>query len=301
MDFYRIIEQKVITWAEELIALLPNFALAALVLILGIFLAKKIRNLSANLINRVSDRAIVNNLFVSFMHIFSLAVVFFAVLSILQLDKAVTSLLAGAGILGLALAFAFQDIAANVTSGIMITFRRPIHVGDLIETNGYMGRVKDVNLRDTIVETLQGEDVIIPNKDLFQNSLKNYSLTMKRRLDIDVGISYAEDLESVRQITLEALQNVPHRSERDVQFYYTDFGDSSIDFQVCIWLNTHEQPKFREARSEAIISIKKAFNQHGITIPFPIRTMDFGIKGGMRLQEQLSAANNVKSLDEEKS
>jgi len=296
MDFYRIIENKVSTWVEELIALLPNFALAALVLIIGIFLAKRIRNISANLANRISDRAIVNNLFVSFIHIMSLAVVFFAVLSILQLDKAVTSLLAGAGILGLALAFAFQDIAANVTSGIMITFRRPIHVGDLIETNGYMGRVKEVNLRDTIVETLQGEDVIIPNKDLFQKSLKNYSLTMKRRLDIDVRISYAEDLERVRHITLEALQSTPHRSERDIQFYYTGFGDSSINFQVCIWLDTFEQPKFREARSEAIISIKKAFNQHEITIPFPIRTLDFGIKGGEKLSTQLPEGNGIKSV-----
>lgn len=294
MDFYRIIEQKVLTWVEELIAMLPNFLLAAVVLVIGIFIAKKIKNLSRKLLDKISDRKIVNNLFVSFIHILSLGIVLFAVLSILQLDKAVTSILAGAGILGLALAFAFQDIAANVTSGIMITFRRPIHVGDLIETNGYMGRVKEVNLRDTIVETLTGEDVIMPNKDLFQNSLKNYSLSMKRRLDIDVGISYAENLERVRQITTEALADVPHRSERPVLFYYTEFGDSSINLQVCIWLNTYDQPLYREARSEAIIRIKKAFNANGITIPFPIRTLDFGIKGGEKISEQIITLSDRK-------
>jgi small conductance mechanosensitive channel len=287
MDIYRIIEGKVIAWIEELIAMLPNFALAALVLIIGVMAAGKIRTISRRLIDRISDRAIVNNLFVSFIYIFFLGVVLFSVLSILQLDKAVTSILAGAGILGLALAFAFQDIAANVTSGIMITFRRPIHVGDLIETNGFLGKVKEVNLRDTVVETLQGEDVIIPNKDLFQKSIKNYSLTKKRRLDIDVGISYGEDLEQVRKIVLEALDTLPHRSEQPIKFFYTNFSDSSIDFQVCIWLNTYEQPKYRETRSEAIIKIKKAFDQNKITIPFPIRTLDFGIKGGEKLIEQI--------------
>ena len=119
-------------------------------------------------------------------------------LSILQLDKAVTSILAGAGIIGLALAFAFQDIAANFISGIFISFRKPIKLGDVVKINDYMGKVEQINLRDTIILTFQGQMVIIPNKDVFQSPIENYSLLGRRRLDLVVGVSYGDDLEKVK-------------------------------------------------------------------------------------------------------
>lgn len=283
---YRLITNELAQWVKEFIRLLPYIALAVIVLVIGLFLAKKIRNLALRLIRKVSHIETINNLFASFIHILSIGITFFVVLSLLQLDKAVTSILAGAGILGIALAFAFQDIAANFMSGIFLSFRRPLNVGDLVKLNDYLGRVEAINLRDTSLITLQGQRIIIPNKEVFQNPIENYTSTHKRRLDITVGVSYGDDLAKVKAVTLDALSSIKERDPKEeITFYYKEFGDSSINFDVRLWLNSPQQAVFLQARSETIMAIKQAYDEHGITIPFPIRTLDFGIKGGEKLSD----------------
>lgn len=282
---YDILAEKLSSWVEELIAMLPNLALAALVFVIGLFLSKIVRRFASRIINRVSKQLTLNNLFTSFVYILCIGITVFAVLSILKLEKAVTSILAGAGIIGLALAFAFQDIAANFISGIFITFRRPIHIGDIVKLHDYMGTVEDINLRDTVLLTFQGQRVIIPNKDVFQNPIENYSLLGKRRMDLVVGISYGDDLEKVKRVVLEAVNKVSVKTDDEITFFFQEFGDSSINFEVRIWINNPEQPVWLQGRSEAVMLIKKAFDQNDITIPFPIRTLDFGIKGGEKLAD----------------
>jgi small conductance mechanosensitive channel len=214
-------------------------------------------------------------------------------LSVLQLDKAVTSILAGAGIAGLALAFAFQDIATNFISGIFISFRRPLHVGDVVKISNYMGKVEEINLRDTMIRTFQGQMVIIPNKDVFQNPIENYSLLGKRRMDLNIGVSYGDDLEKVKAVTLDAVRNLDGLCEdEETSFFYQGFADSSITYLLRLWVNSPEQPAYLKMGSDAIIAIKKAYDKEGITLPFPIRTLDFGIKGGVPLKDM---PVNVKS------
>lgn len=289
MDFneaYNLITDKLSKWIQELIRMLPNILLATVVLVLGIFIARFIKKLAVRLINKVSHNTTLVNLFGSIVYVFLIGIVLFTVLSILQLDKAVTSILAGAGIIGLALAFAFQDIAANFISGIFISFRRPIRIGDIVKLGDYMGKVKEINLRDTMLLTFQGQMVIIPNKDVFQNPIENYSMLGKRRMDLVVGVSYGEDLERVRQITLEAVKDVEGLAEGDeITMFYQEFGDSSINYIIRLWLSSPEQKTYWTASSDAIIKIKKAYDKNDIMIPFPIRTLDFGIKGGKTLNE----------------
>ena len=283
---WELIKEKLSVWMQELIKMLPNILLATLVLVLGIFIARIIRKFALKLIKRVSDRKTLNNLFGSVVYIFLIGIVLFTVLSILQLDKAVTSVLAGAGIIGLALAFAFQDIAANFISGIFISMRRPVRTGDIVKIGDYMGKVEEVNLRDTVLKTFQGQMVIIPNKDVFQNPIENFSLLGKRRLDLNVGVSYGEDLERVTGITMEAVKDIPGLlQDEEITMYYREFGDSSINFVIRMWLNNPEQATYWTASDQAIIRIKKAYDKNDIMIPFPIRTLDFGIKGGQQLSE----------------
>ncbi|MPR33931.1 mechanosensitive ion channel family protein [Salmonirosea aquatica] len=281
-----LISNKLTVWVKELIRLLPNIVLASLILVLGLFIAKFIRRISLKLIRKVSHIETINTLFSSLVYAISVGVVFFVVLSVLNLDKAVTSILAGAGILGLALAFAFQDIAANFMSGIFLSFRRPLAVGDIVKSNDHMGIVEEVNLRDTMIRTFQGQRVIIPNKDVFQNTIENYSALHKRRLDLTVGVSYGDNLQKVKDIAIQAALKVSVRSPDDeVTLFYTEFGDSSINFNIRIWMKDTEQPTFLQGRHEAIMYIKEAFDANDIMIPFPIRTLDFGIKGGEKLSE----------------
>lgn len=281
---YDLISDKLITWVKEFIKLLPNLVLAALVLTIGIFLSRFVKRVAFRLIKRVSHNETINNLFASFTYVLAVGITIFIVLSILNLDKAVTSLLAGAGIVGLALAFAFQDIAANFVSGIIMSFRKPIRVGDNVYTNDYSGIVHAINLRDTVITTFQGERVYIPNKEILQNPIKNKTISGHRRLDLVVGVSYGDDLEKVKKIAIEAASKVSVRSQSDdVTLFYNAFADSSINFTIRIWMDKPDS--FLTCRSEAIMLIKKAFDENDILIPFPIRTLDFGIKGGKELSE----------------
>lgn len=281
-----LITEKLNNWLREIVAMTPNLILAGLILAFAFLIAKLFRKVALKLISKVSKKEVINNLFAIFVYILIVGIGLFAALSILQLDKAVTSILAGAGIIGLALGFAFQDMAANFISGIFISFRRPFNVGDLIETQDYQGLVTNVNLRDTIITTLEGQDVIIPNKEVFQNPIKNYTSSGRRRMDLSVGVSYGDDLEKVKRIVLEAVDKITLKSsESETSFFYKEFGDSSINFDVRIWVKTTSQLDYLTVRSEAVMNIKKAFDENDITIPFPIRTLDFGIKGGEKLSE----------------
>ncbi|WP_299989998.1 mechanosensitive ion channel family protein [uncultured Pontibacter sp.] len=275
-------------WGEHLILMLPNIVVAVILLIITFIVARFIRNGLDKVIGRISHSAALNNLISTILYLALLAVGFFFVLSVLQLDRVVISLLAGVGIIGLALGFAFQDIAANFISGIIIAVQKPFGVGDMIETNDYFGVIERVSLRTLDIRKPSGELVKLPNKMVFENPVTNYSSSGIRRLDLDVGVSYGEDLEKVQQIVIEALQDVKNRVKtRDVEVMFDAFNDSSIDFKARFWISYSRQIDFVSAKSDAIIKIKKAFDANDIMIPFPIRTLDFGIKGGEKLNEHL--------------
>ncbi len=216
-------------------------------------------------------------------------------LTIVRLDGAVTSLLAGVGIVGLALGFAFQDIAANFISGVIIAVGQPFKVGDIVKTGDYFGTVTTITLRTTTIRTFQAIEVLVPNKNLLQDAVENYTNTRDRRVDLTVGVSYGDDLEKVKQLTLEAVKGLKSIVRpNDTTLVYTGFGDSSINFSVRFWAKSARQPDFLEAQSDAIMAIKQAYDDNDITIPFPIRTLDFGIKGGEKLSEmKLQSVNGA--------
>lgn len=281
-----IVSNKLQEWLETLIAMLPNFAVAILVMIAFYFLAKAVRNVTMRLLKKISHNYEVNKLFSNLVYFIVIGIGLFIALNTLNLSKAVTSLLAGAGIIGLALGFAFQDIAANFVSGIFLTFRKPFKVGDIIEVQDYLGRVSEIDLRITTITTFQGLEVLIPNKELFQGIVINYTHTKERRVDLGVGVSYGDDLRKVKEITIEAVKKLSGLdTSKDVTLFYSEFGDSSINFTVRFYPQSSNQIDYLTARSEAIMNIKEAFDANDITIPFPIRTLDFGIKGGEKLSE----------------
>jgi small conductance mechanosensitive channel len=137
-----------------------------------------------------------------------------------------------------------------------------------------------------VIVTPLGLEVILPNRMVIQNPLTNYTNTQERRVEIACGISYGDDLEEVEKITRQAIEEgVDYDKNRPIDFFYTDYGDSSINFIIRYWMDRASQPDFLKARHEGIMAMKKAFDENDITIPFPIRTLDFGIKGGERLDQ----------------
>lgn len=292
----RLVSDKLEGWLETFLANLPNLVVAVLVVILFYLLAKVLRSTSKKLLSRVSQNEAINNLLATMLFVGIVAAGIFISLGILHLTQAVTTLLAGVGIIGLALGFAFQDIAANFISGVLIAVRQPFKINDIIESGDYFGTVKDINLRTTTVTTFQGLDVLIPNKDIFGNPVVNYTRTPGRRVDLAVGVSYGDDLEKVKQLTIDTVSKLENIDQsKEVTLFFDEFGGSSINFKVRFWAKSPKQIDFLQAQSDAIIAIQKAYDNNNIVIPFPIRTLDFGIKGGEKLSEMVIHHENGES------
>ncbi len=284
----KLIYNKIEGWMERFIEMTPNLILAVLLLAVFIITGRLLKGGIHRINSRIPADSGIVVLLGNVVFFAVVAAGIFAALSILHLDKTVTSLLAGAGILGLALGFAFQETAANFLSGVFMTFRKPISLGDIIETNGILGKVIDLNLRATVLETPKGQYVIVPNKSVFYTPIINYSTYGMRRLDLEVGVSYGEDLPMVKATVLEAVGSLQGMlEERPPELFYSAFADSSINFTLRLWTDDVSEYNQNRLRSDAMLAIKAAFDKEGITIPFPIRTLDFGIKGGTRL-DQLS-------------
>ena len=277
---------KFASWLETAILLLPNLVGALIVVFAFWLLARLARGVVRTVLRRVSNNRQIVGLLATLSYVGIMAIGAFIALGILNLDKTVTALLAGVGVIGLALGFAFQDLAANFMSGVLMAIRRPFEIDHVIETNGFMGMVEDISLRSTLLRTFQGQIVMLPNKEVFGNPLVNYSLRRKRRVDLSCGVAYGDDLEQVRQVALAAVSKLQLRdTNREVELFFNEFGDSSINFSVRFWIDFVTQTDFLRAQSEAIIAVKKAFDEADITIPFPIRTLDFGVVGGEKLAE----------------
>lgn len=272
--------EKLVGWVESFVVMIPNLIIAILVVLVAFFVSRWAARFAESLLMRLTQNRPISGLMATAARILILVIGVFVALGLLNLDKTVTSLLAGVGVVGLALGFAFQDIAANFMSGLMMALNRPFRTDDQVEIAGHFGRIESVELRATSIETLDGLSLLIPNKDVFQNPIVNYTRTSRRRLEVSVGTAYCDDLEGVERTLHEAAERLSGRDEeRDIEVLFSGFGGSSIDADVVVWLQQSDQMSYRRARSELIQRIKSALDEAGYTIPFPIRTLDFGADG----------------------
>lgn len=277
-------QERVIGWIEGLIQGLPNFFAALLVLIAFWLVARVSSRLVIRpTVRRISHHPAFTNLVAGTVHFLLLATGLFLALGVLGLDKTVTSLLAGAGIVGLAIGFAFQSTAENYLAGVIMAANPPFRIGDIIKSEDYIGVVEHLALRATVLRTFSGQQVLIPNSAVFNEPVANFTDRNLRRVDIEVGVAYDDDLEEVRRVTFEAIDAIEHVPGTPVEVFYTTFGDSSINLVARFWVHYHRDFDFLDARSTAVMRIKAAYDANGIAIPFPIRTLDFGPVGGVSL------------------
>jgi small-conductance mechanosensitive channel len=285
---YNLIIEKLENWLDTLIAMLPNLILAVIVLLIFVVISKLTQRALKKVLLRTTTNKTIVNLLETIGGVIVIGIGLFIALSVMKLDGTVASLLAGAGIIGLALGFAFQDIASNFISGIILSVRHPFDIDDLIETHDICGYVVALNLRNTVIKTPEGQIVYIPNKLVFENPLTNYTKNQEQRVDLACGVSYGDDLEKAKKLAIEAVETLDnYQKERGIELFYKEFGGSSINFEIRFWVDFRRNPDFLAAQSDAIIAIKKKFDENDISIPFPITTLDFGIKGGEKLDEML--------------
>lgn len=275
-------------WFNAIIENLPNFGLAILVVVISYFLAKYINKFTYRIVSKHVSQDSVSRMVSKMAAVIIVLVGLFISLGVLNLSKALTSVLATAGVAGLAIGLALQNTLANTVAGIVLSFRKRIQIGQWIETNGFSGEIIDINLKNFIMKEADNNIVILPNKSILENPLKNYALTERMRIFINCGVGYESDLEQVRDLTKEAIANAFDQVEKadDVEFYYTEFGDSSINYLCRFWVDAINMKQKLEAQTKAMIAIKKAYDSEGINIPFPIRTLEFNNKLGLQSDKE---------------
>ncbi|GAB4581357.1 MAG: small-conductance mechanosensitive channel MscS [Anaerolineales bacterium] len=266
-NFTTVLEELLVGFLK----FLPNLFVAIVILIGAVYVAGLVSRMIRKALLARKASAQVENLLSQLARWAILALGLVTALQ--QVDFDITGLVAGLGIVGFALGFALQDIAANFISGIILLIQQPFRPGDLIETNGYLGVVKAVDLRATLLQTQSGEDVLIPNGKVLSESMINFSHSPEKRVAVEVGVAYDSDLDHVRNTVIEALKGVPARLEHKMPFVrFHTFNHFSIDLTGYVWVDiTKIHPL--DAKDVAVTRVKEAFATHGIEIPFPTQVV----------------------------
>lgn len=272
-----IVIDKLESWWISFVKNLPNIGVALIVLIISYFFSRLIYKTTLKIIDgRVTQKAVAK-LIARVVAVLVVLTGLFLALSVLNLGESISGLLTGAGISGIVIGLALQGTLSNTISGVVLSFRKNVRIGNWVETTGYSGEIIDIALNYLILKEADNNIVVIPNKTILENPIKNFSLTTRMRVMITCGVGYESDLEAVENITKKVITDSFEqiKSAENVEFYYTEFGGSSINFLCRFWIDAESALEQLKAKSKAIIKIRQAFAKENINIPFPIRTLQF--------------------------
>ncbi|MFZ7223415.1 mechanosensitive ion channel family protein [Avibacterium avium] len=289
-----LVTHTISQWKDWLIGFIPNIVSAIILLTLFYFLAKILSKAALRIYSRLFPKNLRAAKGISIG--VKILIWFFGIilaLEVLHLASFLTHLLAGAGIVGIIAGFAFKDIASNAFSGLLIKSEQPFEIGDWVNINNSIGKVVNIGLVTVELETIEGETALIPNQLIDSAEFFNYSKLKKRRVILSTGVSYGDDLDKVRQVTLDLMQEWDFVIDKnDINFYFTDIGSSTFDFIIRFWVDFVTYEDYLESKSQAIMALKKRFEQENISIAYNVTTLDFGVKGGVNLFDKAIQIND---------
>ncbi|MEM7764180.1 MAG: mechanosensitive ion channel domain-containing protein [Pseudomonadota bacterium] len=196
-----------------------------------------------------------------------------------------TALAVFSGAIGVGIGFGLQSIFSNLMAGIILLLEKSVKVGDFIEfDNGLAGEVQEINIRTTLVTTNDNVDILVPNEQFINARVTNWTLREGfRRIRVPFGVAYGTDKELVKKAALEAADSVPHMLDgpraKPPQVWLTGFGDSSLDFELVVWLRPEAVKRPSAVRADYNWALETALTKYGIEIPFPQR--DINIRSGL--------------------
>ncbi|MFN0085390.1 MAG: mechanosensitive ion channel domain-containing protein [Blastocatellia bacterium] len=178
-----------------------------------------------------------------------------------------------AGAFGVGIGFGLQTIVNNFVSGLILLFERPVNVGDMVQMGEQSGELKHIGLRASVLRTLDGSEVIMPNSKLISDEVINWTLSdQQRRLEIKVGVAYGTDPERVLGILAGVASAHPDiLDDPGPTALFVDFGDNSLDFKLRVWTNRYD--RWEPIRSELMVAVNQALDEARISIPFPQRDL----------------------------
>ncbi len=185
-----------------------------------------------------------------------------------QLGIDVSALLAGLGVVGIALGFAAQETVANMIAGFLIFWDRPFVIGDYITTQNYDGDVREITLRTTRIRTLNNTYVVVPNKQIIGDTVVNHSMYGETRVVVPIGIAYKESIAAARKVILDVLGGIPDVLPTPApDVVARSLGDSSVNLEARVWIARADMEKPVTAR--VVEACKNALDEAAIEIPFP--------------------------------
>ena len=294
------LQQPFITLGNKQISLLQLLA-ALFWMVIGIFIGA----LYKRSISRIDSRSISSStktLLGNLGYYLLLIIFFFIALNTLQVDLSSIALIAGA--LSVGIGFGLQNIVSNFVSGIILMFERSIKIGDYIEINENLrGRVTDIRMRSTTINTNDNIDIVIPNQTFIQNNLINWTMNDRiRRFQIPFGVAYGTDPQKVIDVVLEAVRksgfsDIVETHRRKTRVIMTGMGNSSVDFKLFVWIKGEEVFYPERTTSRFLILIYNALYEAGIEIPFPqrdlhIRSIDQEAILNIQLKEKNGSATS---------
>jgi small-conductance mechanosensitive channel len=258
----------------QFILLLPNFGIALVVLALFWFGALLARRAVRGVFHH-QHRHDLGNLLGGFVRWGITGLGLLVVATIVFPSVKPSDALATLGIGSVAIGFAFKDILQNWFAGLLILIRQPFRTGDQIVVSGFEGTVEHIEARATLIKTYDGRRVVIPNSEVYTRAVTVNTAYPKRRSDYDVGIGYGDDIETARQVILEAVRDLPG-IEKDPapEAIPWELDGSSVNLKVRWWTDARRN-KVVAARGEVIAALKKALSEAGIDLPFPTRVVLF--------------------------
>lgn len=260
---------------DRILELVQLWGLKAAMAIVILVIGRIVGRLLSNSLRAAMRRAKVEETLVSFAGHLSNALIMLMVIiaAINQLGVQTTSLIAILGAAGLAVGLALQGSLANFAAGILMIIFKPFKVGDFIDAAGTMGTVEEIAIFITKMRTPDNKLIIVPNNQIINGSITNFSAKETRRIDLVVGVSYSDDLNRVKTV-LDDILNQDERVLADPESTVAvlNLGESSIDFAVRPWVKTDDYwPTLFDLNK----TIKERFDAEGISIPFPQRDVHF--------------------------
>jgi small conductance mechanosensitive channel len=242
-----------------------NLILAIIILFVGLWGAKKVKPLFANLLTKKNVDATLIGFFSSMLY--GAIVVFVVIAAISKMGVNTTSFAAVIAAAGLAIGLALQGSLSNFASGVLLIMFKPFKAGDVIKAGGEMGVVVEVGLLATELKTPDNIKIIMPNSSIMGASITNLSAHPTRRVDMVVGVGYGDDLNKAKQLMLDLLE-ADERVLKDPapQIEVANLGDSSVDFVVRPWANSAD---YWGVKFDFTKAVKEKFDAEGISIPYP--------------------------------
>jgi small-conductance mechanosensitive channel len=186
----------------------------------------------------------------------------------------VSALAAGLGIGGLAIAFAMQNILSDVFASFSIYFDKPFRVGDFIIVGDDLGTVKHIGIKTTRIQTLQGQELVISNKELTETRVNNYKKMQRRRIAFTFGVEYSTKLKQLKKIPGIVRDIIGKIKLADLdRVHFKQFGDFSLNFEVIYYVNTSDYNKYMDTQQEINFALKEIFEKEGIVFAFPTQTI----------------------------